>query len=683
MDKAYQNTPIGRPDQDTEIVLLDENGEKHPREGLMCIRLPYFRGYLHDEDRADFINVDGVSYFKSGDYMAVDEDGNYTILGRVDDMVKINGNRIEPSEVEHAIRKVLGTDFAAVRTWERGGSRYLCAYHTTGRKLDAADMGEKLRELLPSYMIPACYVSIDQIPLNENGKVDRTALPQPEDSLLFAPYAGPENSIQEELCRLFAHVLNLDGHRVGIDDDFFLLGGNSLAAIELITLAGHNGLTVPMIFRQRTVRGIDDALQQVSGTKQDRPYREDYPLTEEQRYFLEYELENPGRKICNQPVMLSFTPDTDEERLAEAVQQVFSAHPALLTVVLKTQDGWRQRPAQENNTKLRAVQVSEEDVPAAAQGLIMPFSFDASPLFRRSLLRTPERLILLMDVHHIICDGESLRIVLEDILSACDGAVIPKDSWLDILHERTLTDNRTKESHRAYFENTCTGQYDTLLSPDHTGGNHREESAIYRFSFHAGEVSGAARRLHLSANGFYLLAAALSMMAYEHTEQVMLSWTFHGRSELRALRTVGLLIRDYPVAFSLSCKDTIGTMASSLNRQCREAILHGSVSPYMQRSRGELFCFLYQGELLKAPRCGHLLRMEVPEVPEKTAIEPLEFHLYEDEDGSWARILFDAGMYSVESMRRFETIYESVCRLLLEKNSEDFLAREAILNVLE
>ena len=86
MDKAYQNTPIGRPDQDTEIVLLDENGEKHPREGLMCIRLPYFRGYLHDEDRADFINVDGVSYFKSGDYMAVDEDGNYTILGRVDDI---------------------------------------------------------------------------------------------------------------------------------------------------------------------------------------------------------------------------------------------------------------------------------------------------------------------------------------------------------------------------------------------------------------------------------------------------------------------------------------------------------------------------------------------------------------------------------------------------------------------
>ena len=76
--------------------------------------------------------------------MSVDENGNYTILGRVDDMVKINGNRIEPSEVEHAVKEVLDTDFAAVRAWERGGSRYLCAYHTTGRKLDAAGKNSRL-----------------------------------------------------------------------------------------------------------------------------------------------------------------------------------------------------------------------------------------------------------------------------------------------------------------------------------------------------------------------------------------------------------------------------------------------------------------------------------------------------------------------------------------------------------
>lgn len=690
MDRAYRNTPIGRPDPDTEIVLLDEDGEKDPREGLMCIRLPYFRGYLHDEDRADFIRLDGVTYFKSGDYMSVDENGNYTILGRVDDMVKINGNRIEPSEVEHAVREVLGTDFAAVRAWERGGSRYLCAYHTTGRKLDAADMAEKLRAYLPLYMIPACYVSIDHIPLNENGKVDKKVLPRPDETLLFAPYAGPENSFQEKLCRIYAHVLGLDGHRIGIDDDFFLLGGSSLAAIELITAAGHKNLSVPMIYKLRTVRRIDEALRDLpeAGTAdehpsrtQGSPCREDFPLTEEQMYFLERELEEPGRRTCNQPVVLSLSPDTDEEGISEAVRRVFSAHPALLTVVRKTQDGWRQHPAYQNNAGIRAVEVAEEDLEGAVQALILPFTFDGAPLFRRNLLRTPERLVLFLDVHHMICDGQSLRIVLEDILSACEGKDIPGDAWLPILHEKTAADDMTKKRDRAWFDNTYRGRYERLLPADGVGAGHREESATYRFSFSAGEVAEAAGRLQLSVNGFYMLASALSMMAYGHMEKVMLSWTFHGRADLRAMRTVGLLIRDYPAAFSPESGDTIGALAASVNRQVREAILHGSVSPYMERSRGEMLCFLYQGDLLRMPDCSRLLRIDFPEFPDKRAIEPMEFHLHEDEEGPWARILYDAGMYRPESMHRYEAVFASVCRLLLDKNSETLSAREVIRKV--
>ena len=130
IDKSYSNTPIGTPDEYTELVLLDENGEISPKEGVMCIRLPYFRGYLHDQERTGFVTVEGTEYFRSDDYMSVDEHGNYTLLGRVDDMVKINGNRIEPAEVEFAVRKVLGTDYVTVKAWERNGSRYLCAYHT-------------------------------------------------------------------------------------------------------------------------------------------------------------------------------------------------------------------------------------------------------------------------------------------------------------------------------------------------------------------------------------------------------------------------------------------------------------------------------------------------------------------------------------------------------------------------
>lgn len=709
IDKAYKNTPIGRPDRDTEIILLDEDGEKDPREGLMCIRLPYFRGYLHDEEREDFIRMDGVTWFKSGDYMSVDEEGNYTILGRVDDMVKINGNRIEPSEVEHAVREVLGTDFAAVRAWDRGGSRYLCAYHTTGRKLDAADMTEKLAAYLPLYMIPSCYVSIDHIPLNENGKVDKKALPRPEESLLFAPYAGPENSFQEKLCRIYADVLKIGDHPVGIDDDFFLLGGSSLAAIELITAAGHEALSVAMVYKLRTVRRIDRVLEDLSKgreagktkeakrakesetqeVKEDKFPGEGYPLTKEQMYFLEYDLANPGRKICNQPVMLSLLSDTEEERLSRAVEQVFSAHPALLTVIDKKQGGWRQYPAEENNTRLQGMEISDQDLEEAVDKLIRPFAFDGSPLFRRSLLRTPDRLVLFIDVHHIICDGGSLRIVLEDILSAYEGKDIPGDAWPAIVQEKTAGDDKTKD--RAYFENTYKGRYDRLLTQDFDGGcgeteeggvqGQEEGEAIYSFSFSPEEVAGAAARLHLSMNGFYLLASALSMMAYNHTQKIMFSWTFHGRADLRALRTVGMLIRDYPIAFSVREEDTLSTMAASVNRQVREAILHGSVSPFMERSQGELFCFLYQGDLLRKPDSRQLVRIDFPEITGKNAIEPMEFHLHEDENGSWVRILYDRGMYKPESMYDFEALFESACLLLLDKNSGALSVNDVLLKL--
>ncbi|MBO6215986.1 MAG: AMP-binding protein, partial [Lachnospiraceae bacterium] len=406
IDKPYSITPIGTPDKNTEVLLINENGEKDPNEGMLCIHLPYFRGYLHDKERAELITVDGKPYFKTGDYTSLDPDGNYTILGRMDDMVKINGNRIEPSEVEFAIKKVLGTDFAAVKVWDRGGSQYLCAYHTCGKELDAAEMAEKLKDYLPLYMIPACYISLDEIPLNENGKVNKMVLPRPDESALFAPYAPPENELQKKLCAAFADALKIDRERYGIDDDFFLLGGDSLAAIRVITQVEHSDLTVIMIYRERTVRGIERALQS------------------------------------------------------------------------------------------------------------------------------------------------------------------------------------TRET---------------------------------------------AKRMKISMNAFYILATALSLMVYNNAENAVFLWTFNGRSEIKAIRTVGLLLRDFPVDLSLDKVDTVRAAASSINRQIREAILHGSFTPFAD---GEPLDFLYQGDLFKTRDYEELIDIDSPETQEETAMEPIELHVYEDDDGS-------------------------------------------------
>ncbi len=684
LDHAYKNTPIGKPDEYTKLLLVDENGDVNPREGALCISLPYFRGYLHDEERSDFIDIDGETWFRNGDYLSVDENGCYTILGRIDDMVNINGNRIEPAEVEFAVRKVLDTDFAAVKAWERGGSRYLCAYHTAGSNPDAADMAAKLKDMLPLYMIPSCYVQIDRIPLNENGKVDKRALPEPDESLLFSPYEKPQDDRQRKLCELFARVLEITDHAIGIDDDFFLLGGDSLAAINLVAAAGIAGLSVQMIYRERTVRNIDRALLEVKTADEAAEYDTVFPLKDEQMYFLEQELKMPWQIIYNLPVMLSFFPDTDEKLLEEAVRAAVSAHPALLTVIEETEEGWRQRYAPELNTAIPVDAVPEDDLQKLSGEFVKPFSeeggsIDGRPLFRAKILRTPERLALLLDVHHIICDGESMKIVVEDILSALKGEAIPADHYFALLKEQTaLVDEKTRKRDREYFRNEYKGEYDRLPRPDLKEEVNKAGLLECEAAFETEDVRRAAKRLHLSVNAFYLLASGLALASYNDTDRVLISWNYNGRSDVRALRSAGLLIRDYPTAFIIREDDNVRSLAASLGRQLREALMHGSVSPFMKRSEKELLCFLYQGNLLDIPESEYLMDVDYPEPADNAAIEPLELKVYEDKEGTQIELNYDAGIYLEESMERFERIYEAVCRLLISEGSGSMSAFDIV-----
>ena len=548
-------------------------------------------------------------------------------------------------------------------------------------------MAEKLKDFLPLYMIPACYISLDKIPLNENGKVDKKVLPRPDESTLFAPYAPPENELQRRLCTAFADALKIDRESCGIDDDFFLLGGDSLAAIRVITQMEHSALTVSLIYRERTVRRIDRALKSIKEAAMEEPVGREYPLSDLQlHFFIRREMERSGKGLFHQPLMLSFSPDTDENRLAEAVRSVFFSHPALLTVIRKEGENWIQRIVLENNTGFTVTHVSEDELKEEENSFIMPFCFNGTPLFRRKLYRTDKRVVLFLDFHHIICDGYSLRIVAEDIIEAYRGSKIPEDAWTQILGMNTVYGEAQRKEDSDYYERDYGDKYDGSLYDqypvfdqfDQTEEGHRGEEELYPFAFETEEVFRAAKRMRLSVNAFYILVTSLSIMAYNNSENVVFLWTFNGRSEIKALRTVGLLIRDFPVALSLDKADTIADAASSINRQIREALLHGSFTPFAD---GEPLDFLYLGDLLKIPDYEELIGIDTPGTQEETAMEPIELYLYEDEEGSRLQILYDAGLYRRESMKRFAGIYESICCQLFKDESTEMNTRDVVLKV--
>lgn len=254
LDKEYKNTPVGKPTEDHLVRLLDDDGNlvETGQPGELCYYNPYFRGYINDEERTrqSFVG----DYFRSGDIARINEDGNYVILGRKTDMIKINGNRIEPAEIEAAVRRVLGIDWALAKGFVQADRSFICVYYTAEVEIDLAETREQLMEILPNYMIPSYFIHIDSVPRLPNGKVNRQALKAPDVEQYLAPYVAPDNEVEQCLCTLMQQILGID--RIGRDDDFFLLGGDSLRAIRLAAESNIPHLSVTDIYAARTPRAI-------------------------------------------------------------------------------------------------------------------------------------------------------------------------------------------------------------------------------------------------------------------------------------------------------------------------------------------------------------------------------------------------------------------------------------------
>ena len=247
IDKPYEVTPIGQcPMEGFHLSLRDVSAGM----GEVCIDNPYFRGYINLPEMTDYALRDGI--YHSGDIGRMTEDGNLVLLGRNDDMVKINGNRVEPAEIEAAAKQALGVSWCAAKAFVKPERAYICVYYQDDIRIDKEAAIRQMAEKLPAYMVPACLVKIDRIPVNANGKMNRKALPEPKILMQETDYAAPETERERQICEAFAKALNLS--RVSVTDDFFRIGGDSVKTIRLMTDSALEGASAADVFRERTAR---------------------------------------------------------------------------------------------------------------------------------------------------------------------------------------------------------------------------------------------------------------------------------------------------------------------------------------------------------------------------------------------------------------------------------------------
>jgi amino acid adenylation domain-containing protein/non-ribosomal peptide synthase protein (TIGR01720 family) len=377
-----------------------------------------------------FSGVPGARLYRTGDRVKWRLDGALEFMGRLDDQVKVRGFRIEPGEIEAALRTHPSVNEAAVVAREDArGQRRLVAYVAGAAPADAAELRMHLRERLPEHMVPAVFVPLDALPLNISGKVDRRALPDPETpaDAPTAAYEAPRGDVEETLARLWAEALGRE--RVGVHENFFEMGGDSILSILVIGRAAEHGIRLtprqvflhPTIAELATVAGTAAPVQAEQG-----PVTGPAPLTPAARWFFDGDPVDPHH--WNHAVYLTLPAGTAPAAVAAGLDDLLAHHDALRLRFRREGDGWQSSFAEPGGpTPLETVDLSGiADV--ALDAAIQPHAdrahasldLEHGPLARAVFFdlgggRAPR---LLLVVHHLVVDAVSWAVVTEDFETA-------------------------------------------------------------------------------------------------------------------------------------------------------------------------------------------------------------------------------------------------------------------------
>ena len=691
IDKPYEVCPIGYPRVETQIYLKDENGNDVPngQVGELCFHNPYVRGYINLPEETARVFHNGLYY--TGDLARYDESGNLVLLGRSGDMIKINGNRIEPAEIEAAVKQVLDIDWCAARGFEDGDKSFLCAYYKDDITVDANYVRQELMKRLPHYMIPAFFIKIDEVPLKATGKLDRKALPAPDMKDYQSDYVAPTNDTETKLCEGMARVLGLA--RVGIHDDFYELGGDSLGSINLVTEAGLKGLNAGQIFRGRTpeqIAKIYEADRAFNNGEDPDEMNEEalkipHPLTTEQLYMVDYQLTVPDSTMYNLFSMLKVDKELfDMERLAESLEKAIKNHPSLLTTIWWNDDGiLEQVYTPDIAPSVHVEKLSEFEFKFVKDSMVYPFKIVGGRLCRCRVFETEKAGYVFFDVHHTVFDGTSLKVFMGDVGKIYMGAEPDKDYYYLMLKRREDAINKPfyLES-KKYFEDRYDGvEWSSYPNVDNEHGENEMGELKASLDIDDPLMRAIERNYKVSRNEFFITVAALAISYYNNKKNIKMSWIYNGREDSELLTTVGLLFRDLPIGLKLEDDVTIRNLMNEVHDQVQKGIEH-SVYPYVeadaQAMQDEAAYLLYQQDIRDMDGMEGM-DVETVEVRQNQAASQtiMDIQILDGSEGLQIVIDYSAGLYEDESIDKFKDLFAKIAHLIVTHNyHEDMTVKD-------
>ena len=598
-EKKMKEIPIGKPLDNVRLYVVDGQGHRLPAgaSGELWVSGPQVsQGYLNRPEKTAEVYIsnpftDDRKYqrvYRSGDIVRYLPDGNIQFIGRRDGQVKIRGFRIELKEVEAVIREFPGIKDATVQAFdeEGGAGKFIAAYIVSDNETDIEALNNFILDRKPPYMVPAVTMQIDRIPLNQNQKVNRKALPRPEKK---SPQKGeggvnaPMNVLEEELFRIIADIVN--NHDFDITTVLGYAGLTSITAIKLavqIQKRFNVTLDARSLSKTATLQSIEneilkgllnqgpgdnpDTSNVHSGSRSINPAAKDtsglpdnsrlktVPLSYAQTGVYFDCIKNPTSTLYNIPYLLHFPQGTDVGRLADAVEKVVMSHPGL-SVHFATQDNSIVQTTDDCVTiSFRdgaggiISEMTDGQLASYKNDFVRPFNLQKAPLYRFEIVKTESGVHLLMDIHHLVFDGGSADLFIRQICSALEGHGIEKESYtyLDfVADQQSARETGEFLQARQFFAEklkTCEGASEIpadLHKKDLSAQGFIGESVCMP-DFE--KATDFCRRHGITPAHLFLAATAYVVSRYTNNREVYLCTVSSGRSNLKIADTVGMFV---------------------------------------------------------------------------------------------------------------------------------------------
>ena len=572
-----ENIPIGKPLDNLKLYVVDEEGRRVPVGALgeLWVSGPQVGdGYLNRPDKTAEVFVDNPfdsssrKVYKTGDIVRYRGDGNIEFFGRRDGQVKIRGFRIELSEVEAVIRAFPGVTDATVAAFdnESGEGKYLAAYVVGDNEIDVKALGDFIRAQKPPYMVPAVTMQIDRIPLNQNSKVNKRALPKPD----FKAGNDTEdtrrsrNVLEEELGAIAGKVIGQED--LTLTTPLNYLGLDSIRSIQFsVQLYKRFGVDIPSrtLLDGATLEDVENEILRglLDGTAHGaclagngKPEIHEAPLSYPQMGVYYDCMKRPAETLYNVPSMFVFDLGMDAQKLAGAVEAIVKAHPAL-TAHFELRDGNVVQVPGTDPVTIEQMEMAEAELENYKRDFVQPFDLSKGPLFRFSIVRTEKRVCLLADFHHLVFDGASLNLFVKELAAALDG-IEPKPeeyTYFDyVSDEKKFEASAEFEDNKKYFAEMLSDfESASEISTDIAGKEEEGRMARAAVPFDRKATSDFCKTQGVTPAALFLAASFYAVSRYVNDRRVYLSTLSNGRSDVRTAETCGMFVNTLPLGIEI------------------------------------------------------------------------------------------------------------------------------------